>query len=99
MNAHLNLSEPLRRTIGDEAWLRKHADQVAAAFPETWTHLANIKMLAIAFRLKLAGIDWHSDDDFGAAMVLAERAGLLRRDGMLLRRGPLKTSGARARPA
>ncbi len=79
----------LTETLGNAEWMKAHADDIKALLPETWTHLANLEgepMMRVAFRLKLLGIDWRSPDEFGKCMVYFERVGLLKRDGVLVRR-------------
>lgn len=66
--------------------LRKNEDGIKKMLPETWTHMHNLNGLQLGFQLKLMGFDWRSQDQFGAFMVAFEKAGLLLRDGMLIRR-------------
>ena len=84
------MSTALISTLGNLVWLEKHADAIIAAFPETWTHTANLQPLKLGFDLKLAGVDWRSIGELVTCMVFFERLGMLKRDGMLIRRGNLK---------
>lgn len=77
----------LQDTLGNQQWMEANADKVKKILPETWTHIANLNGLQIGFNLKLLGIDWRSEDEFGKCMVFFERAGLMKRDGILIKRG------------
>jgi len=83
------MSEALLNTIGDPDWLKKNADGILEALPETWTHMHNLNGPALGFKLKLLGVDWRSEDEFGKCMVFLERVGILKRDGLLVRRGAM----------
>lgn len=61
-------------------------EKVAAVFPETWTHRANINWLQIGYRLKLLGV-WPPGMDLARLLAACEMTGLLLRDGDLFRRG------------
>ena len=65
----------------------KHRAALLQTFPETWTHVKNLNMLQIGFRLKVLGIDWRSNADLGAARVILTREGILEMDGVLMQRG------------
>lgn len=55
-------------------------------FPKSWTHMSNVSLLPVAFKLKLLGIDWRSNEDFGKAMVVLERMEVFERKDYLVRR-------------
>jgi hypothetical protein len=76
----------LATTLGSNAWMNLHAAEVKALLPETWTHVQNVNLLRIGFELKLLGVDWRSNDELAKCMVYFEKAGLMRRDGVLVRR-------------
>jgi len=76
----------LMDTLGNEQWMAENEGKIKALLPETWTHMQNINGLQLGFGLKLLGIDWRSQDEFGKCMVFFERTGLMLRDGMLVRR-------------
>lgn len=78
----------LMETLGNEAWLKANERAVKDMLPETWTHVGNLNGLQIGFRLKLLGIDWRSQDEFGRCMVYLERIGFMLRDGMNVKRNP-----------
>ncbi len=75
-------------TLGSDDWLRANEDKVKALLPETWTHVANLNGLQIGFGMKLLGIDWRSQNEFGRVMVFLERAGFVLRDGLTVKRNP-----------
>lgn len=76
----------LQDTLGNEQWLRKNEDNVKALLPETWTHMGNLNGLQIGYRLKLLGIDWRSEDEFGRVMLFLEKVGIMLRDGLTVKR-------------
>ena len=78
----------LMETLGNEAWLKANEQAVKDMLPETWTHVGNLNGLQIGFRMKLLGIDWRSQDEFGRCMVYLERIGFMLRDGMNVKRNP-----------
>lgn len=73
-------------TLGDTQWVLNHWDEIRAVLPETWTHMQNVNMLSIGYKLKLLGIDWRNEEEFGHCMLFFEVSGILLRDGYLLRR-------------
>jgi len=82
----MNTIIPLETTLGNNEWLSKNIDKIKNILPETWTHIQNLNVLQIAFQFKLIGIDWRSEDDFGKIMVFLEKANIMQRNGMLIRR-------------
>jgi hypothetical protein len=77
----------LEETLGNQKWMKENSGKVKNLLPETWTHIRNLSGLQIGFNLKLLGIDWRSEDEFGKCMVFFERTGLMKRDGLLVKRG------------
>lgn len=71
--------------IVDEV-LAKHETAIKALFPDTFTHVANINMLAVRYQLKLLGFDYRTEQEFATLMALFETKGLILRDGMMLKR-------------
>ena len=78
----------LQDTLGNENWLRKNEDAIKKLLPETWTHMHNLNGLQIGFGLKLLGVDWRSEDEFGRVMLFLERVRLMLRDGLTVKRNP-----------
>ena len=76
----------LQDTIGNDKWMAENTDKIKKLLPETWTHMHNINGPKLGFGLKLLGIDWRSEDEFGKCLLLFERMGLMLRDGLLVRR-------------
>ena len=77
----------LQDTLGNQKWMEENADKVKGILPPTWTHISNLDGLKLGYCLKLIGIDWRSQEEFGKCMVFFERAGLMKRDGVLVKRG------------
>ena len=67
----------LKNTIGNENWLRENENKLKKLLPETWTHMHNLNGLKIGFGLKLLGIDWRSEEEFGRVMVWIEKIGIM----------------------
>ena len=82
-------------TLGNEQWIREHEVEIRKLLPDTWTHINNIHGLKLGFGLKLLGVDWRSDDEFGKVMVFLERIGILQRQNGSPR---LRTSQTDTRP-
>ncbi len=78
----------LQDTLGNEDWLRKNENAVKKLLPETWTHVRNLNGLQIGFGLKVLGVDWRSEDEFGRVMVFLERVRFMLRDGLNVKRNP-----------
>lgn len=76
----------MQKLLSDKKWLETNRAAILNILPETWTHIANLKGLAIGYQLKVLGLDWKSENEFGAIMVTLEKSGLLKRDGLLVRR-------------
>ncbi len=81
-------NETLDQTLGNPAWMAANANRIKHALPETWTHVSNLNALQLGFQLKVLGIDWRSQDEFGKVMVYLERVGIMKRQGYQVRRAP-----------
>lgn len=77
-----------QNTLGNEQWLRDNESKVKAMLPETWTHISNLSALGIGYKLKVLGVDWRSEAEFGLIMVFLDKIGLMLRDGMTIKRNP-----------
>lgn len=66
-------------TLGDRSWLQEHERKLAELLPATWTHESYLNGLQIGFQLKLLGVDWKSEGDFGAVMAYLEQLGIVQR--------------------
>ena len=67
----------LEKTIGNENWVRQNEQKIKELLPGTWTHMHNLNGLKIGFGLKLLGIDWRSEAEFGNIMTWIENIGIL----------------------
>lgn len=72
----------LNATIGNKEWLKINEAGLKAMLPKTWTHMHNLDALRLGYQLKLIGVDWRSQEEFGKVMVYLEKIGLLLRDGL-----------------
>lgn len=82
------MTNELQLTLGNKDWLRKNETALKAMLPTTWTHIQNLKGLGIGYKLKLLGVDWRSEQQFGQAMVYLERIGIMLRDGLAIKANP-----------
>lgn len=88
----------LRETLGNIEWLRANEDKIKDILPETWTHIHNLNGLQMGFKMKLLGIDWRSEDEFGRVMVFFQKTKLMLMDGLLVKRNPHSIFEANANP-
>lgn len=79
---------PLEMTIRNPEWVKKNEQTLKEIFPETWTHMHNLNGLQIGFQLKLYGVDWQSQEEFGQIMIYLEKIKLFLRDGYFVKRNP-----------
>lgn len=82
------MTETLKATIGNDEWWAANEDKVKAILPAKFTDLRDLKGLHLGFGLKLLGIDWRSDEEFGGVMILFEKIGVLQRLGTQVRANP-----------
>lgn len=75
-------------TLGNKQWLRDNEPKLREMLPETWTLATNLNGLQLGFRLKLIGVDWRSEDEFGRVMLFLEKVGIMQRRDYLVRRNP-----------
>lgn len=72
--------------------VKLRAKELHPMMPETWTHLQNLAtieyMLRTGFKYKLMGLNWRSNEDFGHVFDGMLKAGIIQRDGMMIRRNP-----------
>lgn len=80
------MNDTIESTLGSQDWVKQHETELKNLLPDTWTHMQNLNALQIGFKLKLLGVDWRSENDFGKIMVFLEKIGIMLRDGMLVRR-------------
>jgi len=79
----------LQDTLGNIEWLRANEDAIKKMLPDTWTHMENLNGLKLGFQMKLLGIDWRTEDQFGKVMVFLEKMGFLQRqNGYQVRANP-----------
>lgn len=78
----------LQDTLGNEEWMKKNEAAIKEMLPDTWTHVNNLNGLQLGYKLKLIGVNWRSEDEFGRIMVYLEKIGMMLRDGMAVRRNP-----------
>lgn len=71
------MSTKLQSTIGNEAWMRANAEKLRSAIPADWTAPDQTLMLRIGFAIKVIGVEWHSQQEFGGCMAFFERAGIM----------------------
>lgn len=84
----------MRDTLGNIDWLRANEEKIKDLLPQTWTHIENLSGLKLGYGLKLLGVDWRNEQQFGAVMVFLEKTGLmLRQNGFQVRANPNSVFG------
>lgn len=78
----------LQDTLGSADWVKTNEEAIKKLLPNTWTHMNNLNGLQLGFRLKLLGIDWRTENEFGKIMLYLEKIGLMLRDGMIVKKNP-----------
>ena len=78
----------LKDTLGNEVWIKANEQAIRDMLPKTWTHVNNLNGLQLGFKLKLLGVDWRSEQEFGKVMVFLEKVGMMFRNGYMVRRNP-----------
>jgi len=76
-------------TLDNDAWLLENENKIKDILPETFTHMRNLNPVKIGYQLKVLGLDWRSDKDFGSMMVQLEKRKILVREDHLIK-GSLK---------
>lgn len=78
-----SMSQEFKKAVGEtlanEGWWKENTAAVKKMLPETWTHIANLNGLQLGFAMKLIGIDWRNQDEFGRVMVFFEKIGIMER--------------------
>ena len=64
-NATPFVAEQFKDTLGSDKWLEEKQKDLLELFPDNWTHIQNLDPLAIGFKLKLLGVDWKTEMEFG----------------------------------
>ena len=83
------MSTNLSDTLGNLEWCRNNEKELKGLIPSNWTHINNLNGLKIGFQLKLIGVDWRSQDEFGKVMVFLEKVGIMQRqNGFQVRANP-----------
>lgn len=72
----------VEETLGNTEWIRQHTVQLKSMLPQLWTHMRNLNGLQLGYQMKLLGIDWRTNEEFGRVMVFFEKIGLLQRQQM-----------------
>ena len=82
------MAKTLQEIITNPKWVAKYLDNTIETLPETWLHSSNFNFLSFGFQLKLAGIDWRSEDDLAAVLAHFEENKIIFRDGYSFRVNP-----------
>ena len=77
-------------TLGNTLWLGQNENKLKEMLPSQWTHVDNLNGLQIGWKMKLLGLDWRSEQEFGKIMVFLEKVGILQRqNGLQVRANPV----------
>jgi len=89
MGGGSRMSVLLRNPLCNTEWLVANEKKIKAFLPDTWTHAENLNELQLGYKLKLLGIDWRSELEFGTIMLFLEKIGILqRKEGFQVRANP-----------
>lgn len=69
------MNHQLEQTLGNETWLRENEAALRRLFPDTWTHVHNLNILRIGFKLKLLGVDWRSVEEMKTILKYLQKIG------------------------
>jgi len=64
------------QTLGSKDWLNQNETALREMFPETWTHVENMKLLPIMYRLKTLGVDWREENEIPEILTFFRNAGV-----------------------
>lgn len=70
------MSDALALTLGNVDWVKDNERKLQRIFPEIWTHPGNINPLKLLFDLKLAGVDYRTDDEAAWALAFLTKVGI-----------------------
>lgn len=71
------MSTRLAATIGNDAWMRANAEKLRMALPEDWAPVDSGLMLRVGFAIKVAGVEWYSQDELARCMEFFRITGLM----------------------
>ena len=57
--------------------MNKISEAIKNVIPDTWTHEDNINFLALRFQLKLAGINWKSEEHLASLLSDYTKKGII----------------------
>lgn len=78
-------------TLGNLSWLATNEVAMKSCLPDQWTSINEFGQagaLKVAWQLKLLGVDWQHENEFGRIMVYLEKIKFLERNGLMIRRNP-----------
>lgn len=82
----VQLENTLKNTVCNKYWVLENLDRLRKIFPETWTHMHNINLIAVGYQLKLLGVDYRTDAEFAECFASMEKFKVIIREGALIRR-------------
>lgn len=77
-------------TLGNDKWLKRNEDKIRDMLPEKWTPIYDIGPLSIGFKLKLLGVSWTTDAEFGLTMAFLYHKKIMLLEDNLVVRNPNK---------
>jgi len=75
------MSQLLRSTLGNEAWMRANADKLREALPADWSPIDQNLMMRVGFAIKVAGVVWHSSEELARCLEFFRVTGLMETRG------------------
>lgn len=83
------MSVALKQTLGNPDWVIANRDALRKVGPEEWTHVHQVNALHMRWCLKIAGVDYRTEDEFKKCLEFLIRVGIIENDGGLrIRRCP-----------
>lgn len=81
MNSPLpSIPTKFQSTLGSDIWLEENKEVLLKLFPDNWEHIQNINPLVVGFKLKVLGVEWNTEMEFGFAMMFLVRKGFALHD-------------------
>ena len=82
------MTKTIHDTLGNLPWLRANEAGIKALLPDTWTPVINLDGVRLGYGLKLLGVPWSGQEEFGKILFFLEHMGFLERNGLTVKKNP-----------
>ena len=82
------MTKTIHDTLGSLSWLRVNEVGIKALLPDAWTPIINLDGVRLGSGLKLLGVDWRGQEEFGKILFFLEHIGFLERNGLTVKKNP-----------